>query len=320
MEIDPKFLLLYQWKFSDREEYSDVKFDFSHIEEETRLEIAIKDEGSSIRCMISNQPCILAGKLTGPISRYEKIANNISDGLYIVRLWKVERVRWNHIISDFIPENKDIDPKSAFELYLENENEEFLNSAIANCYPPAMNYYALNGIVLNQNREKCIQLFIKSADVYNNADAIQYLATDLLDIWTHQEAIARLEKASEFRDSKALSKLGNICSPFEKPHWIEQPENPDIAAEFYQKALNEDPNNTEALYGLARLYSKGAGVSYNPKAAKELLDKAISLNEDLERFETGAGSKLVKNAWIIGISAFAVSGLGYAFFKKFNRK
>lgn len=286
--IDPKYLKSYTWEYAQTDNEVTVNFLFPETFNLDSFQCTLED--NDISCYAPGYLPFISGCLERPIKSHN-IEIKTETREIILHLIKNTPETWDLIITKPGSKNNDIDPKSAYLLFVFHSQREaqltqeeremygqLLQFSASAGFPPALNTL---GTVLFQDpntREAGLRLLSTSAEQYQDPQAFFYLGYYMLGTEQNGLAIQLLHQSFEMSFKPAGLLLGRIYSPTS---------GLDVGiAKDGTKALEylSQSSLPESLLEQAKLYNQGCKeVPQDKQKAEELLNqfKKETDNQDL---------------------------------------
>jgi hypothetical protein len=341
--IRPGHQSLYNWHEEETEHTIDVTLDLPIDLNLKDLSIDISRDPDFVVCRFPNELPFIAGRLFGSLTRY---SHELRDELFVIHFFKRESGRWQQFIVDFVPDTTDIiDPQSAWRLallfqwlcespevtadqkfLLEHRSTAFLNFTVAVRYVPALIFKASPYMPDPDPKSQAAaaELLRIGADDYQDPDCTHLLGVMAFMKHDFVQAEALFQSAASHGHIDSEICLGELYSPAESGDTGLQ--NPARAFEVFQGVLQRYPGHPFALFGMARLYLNGNGVTKDVALAKRLYLQARQKQPnipaiDYEGRDLGQWTQQGKDwKYVIAPAAALILFGAVVFFRIFRRR
>jgi hypothetical protein len=200
----------------------------------------------------------------------------------VIRLAKEGPAEWPHLISNPDPTTHDIDPKSAFELFLASHttNRALFDKALSFGYAPALLFafeWSLTGNA--EARERGMAFLCLAAKRYEDPHALLALGDQLcMNERTRDQCFDVYRRAVAAGTIRGLARIGRLISPLSDIAYSHK--NAAQAVLLFEQVIAkmEDP---VALAGLAQLLFNGIGTARDVKRAEDLHARAAAGQPEL---------------------------------------
>ena len=332
-QIDPSLQSLYYWDFAESEDNSSVivSFHFPPDFNYHSINIDLDEENGTLEIKVPNFVPFVQGKLYNALLSYE-IQESTKDFSFQIIFKKADNtVSWPRLINGFVPGTHDIDPHSAFELYIQettddgsddsNNNQEFTyeelkefftTSLIKNYVPAILFMIESLGNDNNDLKESLLEL---ASMKYHNPEATFAYAVFLIGNNKKVEGFNLLKVAAERGVGMAISIMGQMISPLSGIEF--EYKDAESALELFEKVIakGEEP---VALYEAAKLYQAGVGCTKDVEKAKQYWMRAKKVEPrilDLPEEKTSSVPLVIA----VGAFAAATAAIGFGIYKIFKK-
>ena len=333
--IEPTFQSLYYWHFSQSEDQSRIILNFRFPKEFNPkvINIHLSDDGKSLEISAPNIIPFVQGELFDKITSYEEKIDNINQTIEIVLSPENSNVLWPRLINSYLPGTTQIDPHSAFEIYIQETTKEadfeqshtpftheytteqleaFFASSITCCYIPALLFMIESLDDDDKDSLTTKEAFLNiAATKYHNPEATFRYSLFLIQHGKKIEGFKLLKDSAELGIGMAVSIMGQMISPLSGIEF--EYKNAEEALDLFEKVLvnNEEP---VALYEAAKLYQAGIGCEKNIQKAQEYWRRAKAVEPnilDLPEIKTQKSS----TALVVSIAIAGAAAFGYGIYR-----
>lgn len=338
---------LYQWKIKQDETTVQICFDLSDDIDPSIFHVECSTEDLGFIISIPGEIPLVCGSLYFPITTFEAKEEGHT---YYVNLIKAENNHWPLLIRDRHPISKNIDPKSALDLFqmysesndalLNNQANEFLDTSIRCGYAPALRgYYEFAMSTQNQEmQEKAIEFLYIAARIYKDPFSLMYFGSRLLaEPDTRDIAYDCFAESASKGCIVAYSMMGQLISPLSQYSF--HTKNGEKSAKLFEIVINYISGDPISYYELAKLKYVGCGIEKDQQGALKLYEKAKELDPTLPPLDSIDYEQLVRTCksdsgdnqekpkrsifydlCILGVGIAGVSAVFYMMFHAFRMK
>lgn len=336
--INQKLSPLYQWKMDQDATSLVIEFPFP---DDTPfnpdiIKISINKEKSILIVTIPNEISFIQGTLYKECNSF---TTQTSQHSFFLTLKKEDSEEWPYLIGGWDPEEKKIDPKSGFDLFVfarKSQNPEliqqayhFFDSAISSGYVPALLLGYEISINNPQTRDFGMKLLQIAANHYQDVTAMLRLGCHYeIDDDKKNDAFELFSRAARKGAYIGMSLMGQMISPLSGISFHQK--DAKEAVQLFEAVLENDPDEITSLYELSKLLYHGVGTEQNKEKALEMYEKAKQIEPKLPSIENigneeNKGEKKSKKivtpfgiVVIVSCLSFAVASglLIFRFFKK----
>ncbi|OHT15847.1 hypothetical protein TRFO_13664 [Tritrichomonas foetus] len=310
-KINPDYVKLYQYSWDQHDNSLEVKFNIPESISFDQVQIELTHENSCFCGRVEGEIPFFAGLLWEPVESFERIENEENHTI-LLKITKKNETEWYQIFHGPITDSTIIDPFTSFQLGVlclkdpeyQISGSQMIGYAAAICFPPAL-VFSASVASENNKEEEAIKLY-KIAAEYHSTQAMFALGMISVKNGDLSAAFEHFQHSAEEGNLDAKICLGELYSPLEEPR-IEQ-ENAEKAVQIFQEVLENSPDHPYALLNLARHYKEGSGLPKDVHKAKELYERAKSLNPQIPEisFDDNLYTKLI-------IGGLALLGIGLIF-------
>jgi hypothetical protein len=289
--IAPTLSSLYQWTLTQDSAELQVSIPLPFIPFDTELlQVSLSRDRNAILAEIPGELPIVSGTLFGGVSSFslEAAADRVT-----VRLVKALRCDWPLLISGADAAMGELDPKSAFELFLASQERAFFDRALSVGYAPALILafeWSLAGGA--DARERGMALLCLAANRYEDPHALLALGDQLcLGERTRDQCFDVYQRAVAAGTIRGLARIGRLISPLSDVPYAHK--NAARAVQLFEQVIErmEDP---VALAELARLVFNGIGIDRDVRRAEELHARALARQPGLRPLAEARGRRSKK--------------------------
>lgn len=317
--IDPHFQELYKWEMKQENPSTVVVLiDYPTDFNPNSIQYELNEEKTTFTAEFPGNPPFIQGELYEPVDGFttEIVENQIK-----LVFTKSTETEWPYLIKGHIPGTQDIDPNSAFDIFIHlsrtlvdndsAEKRDFLEGLLAlsmmRGYTPALNY----GIEMMESeedsQERRIALLQLAALKYGDPVAIFKYATFLVSVGESEKGFKLLSIAAQHGIGMAISLMGQMVSPLSGVEFVEK--DPVAAMQLFEKVISVK-DEPVALYEAAKLLKAGLGCERDVAKAEDYYRRAKAVEPKLPELpdypDPDSGNR------IFGIPIFAAAGLAVA--------
>ena len=255
------------------------------------VKISLNKEKSILIVKIPNEISFIQGTLYKKCSSFQTRTGPHS---FFLTLIKEDSEEWPYLIGGWDPEEKKIDPKSGFDLFVfarKSQNAEmiqqayqFFDSAISSGYAPAL----LLGYEISINNPKSREFGMKLLQIaayhYQDVTAMLRLGCHYeFDDEKKNDAFDLFSEAARKGACIGMSLMGQMISPLSDVSFHHK--DAKEAAQLFEAVLENDPDELTSLYELSKLLYHGVGIEPNKERALEMYEKAKQMEPKLPSIE-----------------------------------
>ena len=327
--IQPELQVLYYWHSTqEKENEIDITVQLPPVFNYKSIEVELSPEKDAITVDAPGIVPFIQGKLLDKIVDFK---TEVKGNEFHLILTKENNVKWARIIDDYIPGTHDIDPHSAFEIYVQEttldhtkiaavhtyeENQEFAASAVTRQYVPALMFIAQS--LENDEKDTKRSLVEIAAMRFQNPEAFFMLALMMIDDGDKVQGFKLLKEAASRGVGIAVSIMGQMISPLSGIDF--EYKDAESALEFFEKVISQGEEPI-ALYEASKLYLKGVGCKKDVNKARKYYDRAKKVEPGIPEFEEEKENSFsVKKAAISAVCAVGAAALALGVMSIFRKK
>lgn len=280
--INQKLSPLYQWKMDQDTTSLVVEFPFP---EETPfnpdiIKINLNKEKCTLIVTIPDEKPFIQGTL---YKKCNSFTTRTGPHSFFLTLVKDDSEEWPYLIGGWDPDEKAIDPKSGFDLFVfarKSQNPEmiqqayqFFDSAISSGYVPALLLGYEVSIKNPESRNFGMKLLKIAAYHYQDVTAMLKLGCHYeLEENEKNDAFELFSQAARKGAYIGMSLMGQMISPLSEISFYHK--DAKEAAQLFEAVLENDPDEITSLYEFSKLLYHGVGIEENKERALEMYEKA----------------------------------------------
>lgn len=262
----------YEWEFETDEIEITIKIPYSIDSKDIKTELT--ETNDAITVSIPNEIPIIHGLLYAKI---DSIITSISSNLYSITLSLSDCQKWPILIRDYFPNTNEIDPKSAYDLYVQKKESDYLLKSVKQGFVPALiETFSINyKSGLTREAKEVISL---AADHYHDPIAqFEYGLLLLQEERTLENAYLNFSKAADQGLIPALVYKAVMLSPLSDINYHNKDAKQSVRDFEFIISKSKEPSAL-AFYELAKLYLTGTGVAKDTAKAQRLYLEAKKID------------------------------------------